>query len=107
IGAMRVADTLLVNPLFDGLNLAAKEGPLVSRRDAVLVLSENAGAYEELAEGALGVNPFDVGETADTLERAFEMPADERAERSEILLRAVCRTTPDSWIREQLGATAP
>ena len=61
VAAYKQYDVLLVNAVFDGLNLVAKEGPLVNTRDGVLVLSENAGAHEELAPWALTVNPFDVG----------------------------------------------
>ena len=51
---------LLVNAIFDGMNLVAKEAPLVNERDGVLILSENAGAHEELGDWALTVNPFDI-----------------------------------------------
>ena len=61
VAAYKQFDVLLVNAIFDGLNLVAKEAPLVNERDGVLVLSENAGAHEELGEWALTVNPFDVG----------------------------------------------
>lgn len=107
LGGMRVADAVLVNPLFDGLNLVAKESVVVSERDAVLILSENAGAYDDLAAGALGINPFDVGQTADAIERALDMPPDERRERADILRRAVRSRTPASWVQAQLlAATA-
>ena len=46
----RIFDVLLVNPIYDGMNLVAKEGPLVNQRDGVLVLSENAGSHEELGD---------------------------------------------------------
>ena len=104
LGALRVADAVLVNPLFDGLNLVAKEAAVVSERDAVVVLSENAGSYEELAEGVLGINPFDVAQTADALGRALDMPARERRSRAATLKRAVRARTPEKWIREQLRA---
>ena len=68
-------DVLLVNAVYDGLNLIAKEGPLVNERDGVLVLSENTGAYEELGEWALGINPFDIAGQADALYEALVMPA--------------------------------
>jgi len=104
LGALRVADAVLVNPLFDGLNLVAKEAAVVSERDAVVVLSENAGSYEDLAEGVLGINPFDVTQTADALGRALDMPARERRSRAATLKRAVRARTPEKWIREQLRA---
>ena len=76
LAALSISDVLLVNPVRDGLNLVAKEGPLLNRADGVLVLSREAGAWEELAlagDGALGVNPFDVSGTAETLHAALSM----------------------------------
>ncbi|HEU0303376.1 MAG TPA: trehalose-6-phosphate synthase [Gaiellaceae bacterium] len=81
VAAYMEYDVLFVNPIFDGLNLVAKEGPLVNERDGALVLSENAGAAEELAPWALVVSPFDVEEQAEALHRALEMPAAERSAR--------------------------
>jgi trehalose 6-phosphate synthase len=104
LSAMRVADALLVNPLYDGLNLVAKEAVIVSERAPVLVLSENAGSYDELADGALCINPFDVTETAHALERALEMDAEERSRRADALRRIILARTPESWIDDQLGA---
>ena len=83
VAAYTEYDVLFVNPIYDGLNLVAKEGPLVNERDGVLVLSENAGAAEELAPWALIVNPFDVDEQAEALHRALEMPQAERQSRLE------------------------
>ena len=68
-------DVLLVNAMFDGMNLVAKEGPLVNERDGVSILSENTGAHEELGEYALSVNPFDIQETADSIHAALTMSA--------------------------------
>ena len=80
---------LLVNPFFDGLNLVAKEGPLVNTRDGVLVLSENAGAHEELGPWALTVNPFDVAGQADAMHTALTMAAEERRRRATALRERV------------------
>ena len=71
LAALTISDVLLVNPVRDGLNLVAKEGSLLNAVDGVLVLSHEAGAWEELSEAALGVNPFDVSGTADALHRAL------------------------------------
>ena len=67
-------DVMMVNAMFDGMNLVAKEGPLVNERDGVSILSENTGAHEELGEFALSVNPFDVQELADSIYAALTMP---------------------------------
>ena len=66
-------DVMMVNAMFDGMNLVAKEGPLVNERDGVSILSENTGAHEELGEFALSVNPFDVQELADSIYAALTM----------------------------------
>ena len=70
IAAYKHYDLLIVNAMFDGMNLVAKEGPLVNERHGVSLLSENTGAHEELGEFALSVNPFDVQEQADAIHRA-------------------------------------
>ena len=101
----RASDVLLVNPVRDGLNLVAKEGPLLNGADGVLVLSAEAGAWEELsAAGALGVNPFDVSGTAEALHAALTMPADERARRASSLRAAVRARSAADWWDDQLAA---
>jgi trehalose 6-phosphate synthase len=81
VAAYKQFDVLLVNAVFDGMNLIAKEAPLVNTRDGVLVLSENAGAHEELAEWVLSVNPLDISGQAEALHRALTMPEAERRAR--------------------------
>ena len=71
IAAYKHYDLLMVNAMFDGMNLIAKEGPLVNERNGVSLLSENTGAHEELADFALSVNPFDVQDQADAIHRAL------------------------------------
>ncbi|MHB1998842.1 MAG: alpha,alpha-trehalose-phosphate synthase (UDP-forming) [Solirubrobacteraceae bacterium] len=99
-------DVLLVNAMFDGMNLVAKEGPLVNERDGVSILSENTGAHEELAAHALSVNPFDIQELADSIHAALSMPAAERATRAEGLQRIVTSRDPGDWIEQQLADIA-
>ncbi len=96
-------DVLLVNPVFDGMNLVAKEGPILNRRNGVVVLSENAGAAAELGEHALAVNPFDVEGTARALGTALEMGADERARRAAGLTSAIERNRLAEWVGRQLA----
>ncbi|MBB6345383.1 trehalose-6-phosphate synthase [Nonomuraea muscovyensis] len=103
LAAYRLADVLLVNPIRDGMNLVAKEGPVLSPR-AALVLSREAGAAAELGEHALLVNPYDVCGTADALHRALVMPDDERARRRELLAAAATALPPQRWLAEQLDA---
>jgi trehalose 6-phosphate synthase len=102
VAAMQLYDVLLVNPIIDGMNLVAKEGPVVNQRDGVLVLSEGAGASEELGEGALVVSPYDVVQTAEALHRALVMSPEERAERSSKLQGAVENHTVSDWLYDQL-----
>jgi trehalose 6-phosphate synthase len=103
VAAYKQYDVLLVNAIFDGLNLVAKEAPLINERDGVLVLSENAGAHEELAEWALTVNPFDIAGQADALRAALEMPRDERRERLDGLRAHVREHDLAEWVEAQLA----
>jgi trehalose 6-phosphate synthase len=103
IAAYKHYDLLVVNAMFDGMNLIAKEGPLVNERNGVSLLSENTGAHEELADFALTVNPFDVQEQADAIYRALTMGADERAWRAQGLKRIVTARDPGDWVDDQLA----
>jgi trehalose 6-phosphate synthase len=106
LAALSRYDVLLVNPVRDGLNLVAKEGPLVNTRHGVVALSREAGAFDELATAALEVNPFDVSGTAAVLAQALDMPMDERTSRSEELRRLVLTRRPTDWLDDQLAAAA-
>jgi trehalose 6-phosphate synthase len=96
-------DVMMVNAMFDGMNLVAKEGPLVNERDGVSILSENTGAHEELGEFALSVNPFDVQELANSIYAALTMDAEERKRRSEGLKQVITSRDPGDWIDEQVA----
>jgi trehalose 6-phosphate synthase len=98
VAAFTRYDVLFVNPLYDGMNLVAKEGPLVNERDGVLVLSENAGAHEELGEWAITINPFDVWGQAEALHEALSMDPGERARRAEALRSHVREHDVGRWI---------
>ena len=99
-------DVLLVNAISDGMNLVAKEGPVLNRRDGVLVLSEYAGAFEELGAFAVGVNPFNIEGQAEALHRALTMPAEERASRAGMLRRVVEENSIEKWIEAQTADVA-
>jgi len=103
VAAYKQYDVLLVNAIFDGLNLVAKEAPLVNGRDGVLVLSENAGAHEELSEWALTVNPFDIAGQAEAIHAALEMPAEERARRAEAMRAHIREHDLFEWVDAQLA----
>ncbi|MFB9735704.1 trehalose-6-phosphate synthase [Streptomyces thermocoprophilus] len=104
LAAYRLADVALVNPIRDGMNLVAKEIPVLSDTGCALVLSREAGACEELGEDALVVNPYDVTGTADALHRALTLPAAERAEQSKRLAAAATALPPKQWFLDQLEA---
>jgi trehalose 6-phosphate synthase len=96
-------DVLLVNPVFDGLNLVTKEAFLVNERDGVLVLSENAGVHEELGAWALTVNPLDVSGQADALYEALTLDPDERRRRAEAIRAHVRGHDIREWVDAQLA----
>jgi trehalose 6-phosphate synthase len=102
VAAYKQFDVLLVNAIFDGMNLVAKEAPLVNVRDGVLVLSENAGAHEELGRFALTVNPFDVAGQAEAIHAAITMTEEERRQRLEGIRRHVRTHDIADWIASQL-----
>ncbi|HUR50591.1 MAG TPA: trehalose-6-phosphate synthase [Mycobacteriales bacterium] len=102
VAAYQEADVLLVNPVRDGMNLVAKEGVLLAERDAVLVLSHQAGVFEELGHFAVAVHPLDVIEQADALYRALVMPAAERRARLHASRAIVERNHAGRWLEEQL-----
>jgi trehalose 6-phosphate synthase len=102
VAAYKHYDVLLVNAMFDGMNLVAKEGPMVNERDGVSILSENTGAHEELGEHALSVNPFDIQALADSIHAALTMEPRERARRLRGLKEIVTARDPGDWIDEQL-----
>ncbi|MFE1247085.1 trehalose-6-phosphate synthase [Streptomyces sp. NPDC058741] len=104
LAAYRLADVALVNPIRDGMNLVAKEVPVVSDTGCALVLSREAGAYEELGEDALTVNPYDVTGTAAALHEALSMRPEERADRSKRLAAAATALPPARWFLDQLDA---
>jgi trehalose 6-phosphate synthase len=101
LAAMAQADVLIVNPVWDGMNLVAKEGPSVSERDAVLILSRNAGAADDLGDWALLVNPFDTVELTEAIGTALAMPAEERAARAKSLREQASALRPQDWFSEQ------
>jgi trehalose 6-phosphate synthase len=104
VAALQLYDVLLVNAIADGMNLVAKEGPIVNRRDGVLVLSERTGARQQLELGALVISPCDVHMTADVLHLALAMASEERRERAKLLKSSIEQEDIDAWMRWQLDA---
>jgi trehalose 6-phosphate synthase len=106
LSAMRLADVLLVNPVRDGMNLVVKEGCVLSERDAIAVLSRQAGAAAELGDDAVLINPFDVTGTAAALRIALEMPEVERELRAGRLRARSEGESPQEWFRAQIKAVS-
>jgi trehalose 6-phosphate synthase len=104
VAAYKQYDVLLVNAVYDGMNLVAKEAPLVNTRDGVLVLSENAGAHEELGEWSITINPFDVWGQAEALHRALSLDEAERRRRIEAIREHVRTHDVRAWIDGLLAA---
>jgi len=102
LAAYQRYDVLVVNPVYDGMNLVAREGPCLNERDGVLVLSRNAGAAAELAPAALIVNPFDPAGTAAAIERALAMDRGERQAMAARLRPLARGTSPARWLGTQL-----
>jgi trehalose 6-phosphate synthase len=102
VAAYGLYDTLLVNPIFDGMNLVAMEGPLVNKRHGALALSVNAGAYGRLGRHAIALNPFDVVETAEAIHAGLTMPEEDRTRRARGLARSVLASSPTRWLTAQL-----
>lgn len=104
-GLYRLARVILVTPLHDGMNLVAKE--YIAAQDAedpgVLILSQFAGAAEQLKDGALLVNPHDIASMADAIREALSMPLNERRKRHAIL-HDVVHGQNISWWREAFMA---
>jgi len=104
LAACRLADVLLVNPIRDGMNLVAKEAPILSDSGCAVVLSTEAGAAAELGGNALLINPFDVTQTMQALHEALTMTEEERARRCSELAAAASAMPPARWLADQLQA---
>jgi trehalose 6-phosphate synthase len=102
VAAYTLFDVLVVNSVFDGMNLVAKEAILVNRRNGVLALSENTGAHEELGAFAVTLHPFDVQQQADALHEALTMPTADRRNRREACAAIVRRNDVARWLSRQL-----
>ena len=102
IAAYKLFDVLVVNAIFDGMNLVAKEAVLVNEHDGVLALSENTGAHEELGRFAITLHPFDIRQQAEAFQRALTMDRDERRDRLAACAAIIRANDIGKWLREQL-----
>ena len=106
MAGLQLYDSLLVNPVVDGMNLVTKEGPIVNGKNGVLVLSETSGAYDQLGEGSIAVAPADLDGTADALYQAIMMSPEERERRSRTLVDAIEREDVTQWLLSQMEQLA-
>lgn len=102
VAGLKLYDVLVVNPVIDGMNLVAKEGPIVNMHDGVLILSESVGAHEQLKRGALSVSPTDIEGTMKALYKAVTMSDEERSQRSNLLIENVTNEDVVNWLRVQV-----
>ena len=102
----RLADVALVTPLRDGMNLVAKEY-VATKTDGkgVLILSETAGAAQELGE-ALIINANNQEDIAQALAKALEMPEQEQIERNRIMQKRLRHYNVERWANEFIGVSA-
>src|SRR5581483_5674692 len=106
LAAYKQFDVLLVNSIYDGMNLVAKEGVLVNERNGVLVLSEKTGVHDELGAFALAVNPFDINDQAEKLYAALTMAPDEKRARRDQIVAVVRENDLSKWLEHQLADIA-
>ncbi|MFT7474039.1 MAG: trehalose 6-phosphate synthase [Verrucomicrobiales bacterium] len=104
IAALRRYDALLVNPIRDGLNLVASEGPIVNERSGVVLLSREAGAFDEMSGIAIEVHAYDITQTAQALSDVIDMDHEQRVEIAADLLDIATSRSPKIWLDEQLAA---
>jgi trehalose 6-phosphate synthase len=102
IAGMKLYDVLLINTIVEGMNLVAKEGPVVNTHNGVLVLSESSGAYHQLGRAVLPVSPTDIEGTMESLYQAIQMSPEERKERAAILTDLIQREDINHWVCRQL-----
>lgn len=103
VAGLQMYDVLLVNSIADGMNLVAKEGPIVNQRNGVLVLSERTGASQQLESGALIISPCDIFATSEALHTALTMPPEERRRRATLLRRQVEENDINTWFCDQIN----
>ena len=102
LAGMKVYDVLLINAVIDGMNLVAKEGPLVNTKDGVLILSETTGAHQQLKHGALTVSPADIEGTMQAMYQAITMSGSEKKRRATALADSIRREDISHWLVSQI-----
>jgi trehalose 6-phosphate synthase len=103
LAAMQFYDVLLVNPIIDGMNLVAKEGPIVNLRNGVLVLSRTAGAFQQMGKASIPTSPTDINETAQALYQALTLPIGEKRSKALLARQIVERQDLNKWLQRQIA----
>jgi trehalose 6-phosphate synthase/phosphatase len=96
-----VSDVGLITPLRDGMNLVAKEYVASQQDRGVLILSELAGAANEMGE-AIQVNPMDKNDVAQAILAGLTMPLDEQQNKIKILQKRLSEYTVIDWVNDFL-----
>ncbi len=104
VAALMEFDALLVNPVIDGMNLVCKEGAVLNRRSGVIILSVNAGAYQEMRGTVVPLNPLDVMETADAIKTALQAGERKRKTMAKSAREVVQANTSFKWFLQQMRA---
>lgn len=104
VAVLQRYDILLVNSIADGMNLVAKEGPIVNQMDGVVILSERTGARQQLEDGAIVISPCDIYATAQAMHRGLVMNREERSRRADHLKKIIAENDINAWLCSQLQA---
>jgi len=101
VAAYKQFDVLMVNAIYDGMNLIAKEAGLINRKNGVIILSENAGAHEELGEHCITVSPFDLEHQSQAIYKALTMDEDDKELLAGKIRETVRNNDIHKWIETQ------
>jgi trehalose 6-phosphate synthase len=102
LALLKKYDVLMVNPILDGMNIVAKEGSIVNDNNGALILSTGAGCYEELKDGAICINPYDLRQTAESIDMALLMDEETKTRKIQIAREAVYKNDLNKWVSDQL-----
>lgn len=102
VALLKRYDVLMVNPILDGMNIVAKEGSILNENNGVLILSTGAGCYEELKDGSVCINPYDLRQTAEAIDTALLMDAETKAQLLHEAKAAIQRNDLSKWVSDQL-----
>ena len=102
MAGLRLYDVLLVNPVNGGMNLVAKEGPVVNTKEGMIVLSESVGAHDQFGDSALSVSPADIEGTMQAMHSTIAMSPDEQNKRSTDMIEVVETEDVTYWLRLQI-----